>query len=86
MLRAYIFTIWSRFVVVIVFKYFIRFNSLLLGHRKFFAFCSISFIENAKFTNIHCGTKGQLKSECIYEIINSPKYCLKDLIDFCPGR
>ena len=30
--------------------------------------------------------KGQMKSECIYEIIDLPKYRLKDLIDFCPGR
>ena len=54
------FTIWNRFVVVlIVFKYFIRFKtfSLLSGHRKVFAFLnSIPFIENAKFTNIYCGT------------------------------
>ena len=28
-------------------------------------------------------TKGQMKSECIYEIIDFPKYHLKN---FCPGR
>ena len=31
-------------------------------------------------------TKGQIMSECIYEIINFPKYHRKNLIDFCPGR
>ena len=31
-------------------------------------------------------TKGQIMSECIYEIINFPKYHWKNLIDFCPGR
>ena len=31
-------------------------------------------------------TKGQIMSECIYEIINFPKYHRKMLIDFCPGR
>ena len=30
--------------------------------------------------------KGQMKSECIYEIIDFPKYHWKNLIDFCPGR
>ena len=29
-------------------------------------------------------TKGQMKSECIYEIINFPKYHRKFLVDFCP--
>ena len=28
--------------------------------------------------------KGQMKSECIYEIIDFPKYQRKNLIDFCP--
>ena len=28
-------------------------------------------------------TKGQMKSECIYEIIDFPKYHWKNLIDFC---
>ena len=28
--------------------------------------------------------KGQMKPECIYEIINFPKYHQKVLIDFCP--
>ena len=28
--------------------------------------------------------KGQMKSECIYEIIDFPKYHQKNLIDFCP--
>ena len=32
------------------------------------------------------GLKGQMKSKCIYEIIDFPKYHLKNLIDFCPGR
>ena len=31
-------------------------------------------------------SKGQMKSECIYEIIDFPKYHLKNLIDFSPGR
>ena len=30
--------------------------------------------------------KGQIMSECIYEIIDFPKYHQKILIDFCPGR
>ena len=30
--------------------------------------------------------KGQMKWECIYEIIDFPKYHWKNLIDFCPGR
>ncbi len=30
--------------------------------------------------------KGQIKSECIYEIIDFPKYHRKNLIDFCPER
>ena len=29
-------------------------------------------------------TKGQIMSECIYEIIDFPKYHRKNLIDFCP--
>ena len=31
-------------------------------------------------------SKGQIMSECIYDIINFPKYHRKNLIDFCPGR
>ena len=31
-------------------------------------------------------TKGQIMSECIYEIIDFPKYHQKNLIDFCPER
>ena len=31
-------------------------------------------------------TKGQIMSECIYEITNFPKYHRNFLIDFCPGR
>ena len=30
--------------------------------------------------------KGHMKSECIYEIIDFPKYHQKNLIDFCPER
>ena len=30
--------------------------------------------------------KGQIMSECIYEITDFPKYHQKNLIDFCPGR
>ena len=29
-------------------------------------------------------TEGQMKSECIHEIIDFPKYHQKSLIDFCP--
>ena len=34
----------------------------------------------------HFVAKGQMKSECIYEIIDFPKYHQKNLIDFCPER
>ena len=30
-------------------------------------------------------SKGQIMSECIYEIIDLPKYHQTNLIDFCPG-
>ena len=30
--------------------------------------------------------KGQMKSECIFEITHFPKYHRKKLIDFCPKR
>ena len=30
--------------------------------------------------------KGQIMSQCIYEITDFPKYHRKNLIDFCPGR
>ena len=33
---------------------------------------------------MHVECKGQMKSECIYEIIDFPKYHRKNLIDFCP--
>ena len=38
---------------------------------------------NRKFLH-WLSSKGQMKSECIYEIINFPKYHSKYLIDFCP--
>ena len=31
-------------------------------------------------------SKGQIMSECIYEIIDFPKYHRKNLTDFWPGR
>ena len=34
----------------------------------------------------HASSKGQIKSECIYDIMDFPKYHRKNLIDFCPGR
>jgi hypothetical protein len=34
---------------------------------------------------ITTATKGQIMSECTYEIINFPKYDQKNLIDFCPS-
>ena len=39
-----------------------------------------------KFVKKEIHTKGQIKSECIYEIIDFQKYHRKNLIDFCPGR
>ena len=39
-----------------------------------------------KFGQKQFTVKGQIKSECIYEIIDFPKYHRKNLIDFCPGR
>ena len=36
------------------------------------------------FQNIIANIKGHMKSECMHEIINFPKYCQKDLIFFCP--
>ena len=41
----------------------------------------------SQYTNLDSkllATKGQIMSECIYEIIDFPKYHLKNLIDFCP--
>ena len=37
-------------------------------------------------TEIIAGTKGQLNSECIYEVIVSPKMPTKNFLDFCPKR
>ena len=34
--------------------------------------------------NMQLLSKGQIKSECIYEIIHFPKYHQNFLIDFCP--
>ena len=39
---------------------------------------------NLFFDNLLKTSKGQMKSECIYEIIDFPKYYRKYLIDFCP--
>ena len=39
-----------------------------------------------KFPTLIALSKGQMKSECIYEIIDFPKHHLKILIDFCPER
>ena len=36
------------------------------------------------FQNIIANIKGHMKSECMHEIINFPKYCQKHLIFFCP--
>ena len=33
---------------------------------------------------VFCHFKGQIMSECIYEIIDFPKYHQRKLIDFCP--
>ena len=42
--------------------------------------------KSIKYNATAYGAKGQIKSECIYEIIDFPKYHRKNLIDFCPGR
>ena len=39
---------------------------------------------NYKVSDSLGGTKGQIKSEWIYEIINFPKNDPKNLKDFCP--
>ena len=41
-------------------------------------------ISNTDMDVITTATKGQIMSECTYEIINFPKYDQKNLIDFCP--
>ena len=38
-----------------------------------------------EFFKIRWVCKGQMKSKCIYEIIDFPKYHRKYLIDFCPA-
>ena len=39
----------------------------------------------AKGNNFLYQSKGQIMSECIYEIIDLPKYHRKNFIDFFPG-
>ena len=49
----------------------------------------ISEVESSVYISVDCGSiliKGQIMSECIYEIIDFTKYHRKNLIDFCPGR
>ena len=48
----------------------------------FFEVCTIT-----KFVSFNqLPFKGQMKSECIYEIIDFPKYHWKNLINICPER
>ena len=48
-------------------------------YKKFTRTCPDSTTNNP-----NAGTKGQINSEWIYEIINFPKNDLKNLKDFCP--
>ena len=41
---------------------------------------------NSNLRSLRYTPKGQIMSECIFEIINFPKYHQNNLIDFCPGR
>ena len=52
-------------------------SSIILIHNVIRYFLKAFFFQTSK---------GQKKSECIYEIINFPKYQRKNIIDFCPGR
>ena len=49
-----------------------------------FEWCLIQIVLMCDLQVIY--TKGQIKSEWIFEIINFPKWQLKNLKDFCPGR
>ena len=43
-------------------------------------------LRQASTNHTVCVSKGQIMSECIYEITDFPKYQRKNLIDFCLGR
>ena len=53
-------------------------------------FCKKSFLSECTtdqlrtFSSLLGSCKGQMMSECIYEIIDFPKYHRKNLPDFCP--
>ena len=46
--------------------------------------CFVTYVKEHTLINIRA-TKGQLNSEWIYEVIDSPKIATKNYQDFCPG-
>ena len=54
---------------------------------KFFIYWILVSLFRPKCKNLDSWvSKGQIISDCIYEIINFPRYHRKNLIDFCSGR
>ena len=74
-----------------IFKFFMQSNTCLKlqikSTREFlFSFFPVPYKKYSLYTSHldKLNTKGQIMSECIYEIIDFPKYQRKILIDFCP--
>ena len=81
---VWIFSSWRAvqdFSTFVAFLQYKNFTDEIHFYRRFSG-GSLVKIYFKKFFTI----KGQIMSECIYEITDFPKYHRKNLIDFCPGR
>ena len=66
-----------KFLVMLfwIFKYFLNTKAVRWMSKD---------VKSISHNRTHMCIKGQMKSDCIYEIIDFPKYHRKKLTDFCP--
>ena len=66
-----------KFLVMLfwIFKYFLNTKAVRWMSKD---------VKSISHNRTHMCIKGQMKSDCIYEIIDFPKYSWKKLKDFCP--
>ena len=66
-----------KFLVMLfwIFKYFLNTKAVRWMSKD---------VKSISHNRTHMCIKGQMKSDCIYEIIDFPKYHRKKLINFCP--
>ena len=73
------------FLILLLLYYLVIKKKLLMAENfKKIETTGTIYLNGEMFLEVPGKLKGQIKSECIYEIMVFPKYHRKNLIDFCP--